>query len=353
MNIFQLADAAIGDFTISQQRQAVIEFTMPFFYTNTAILIRHPGQKQPELFQFLYPFTLDVWITVVAAAVGVSLLLSLYNSVSPYSWRNINDSARQAGIDQTIGNSAWFASAALLQQGCESTPRGVSSRILGLSWWFFVLIIAQTYTAQLTAHLSVTQIKSTISSIGQLVKDRQYQVGVINGSQTADFLKHSRASSMHHKLWQKILDRHNLYENAEAGIKRVHQGSFAFLLDQPKAEYTTTRIPCDLMIIGKPFNHNSFGIGLPLYSAYTRNISLAISTLKDRGYIEYLKKKWWDDRGQCTSMAGKVESEASQMTLQYLGGVFITLFIGFCIGYIILFIEMAWFYYHHRKSVMQ
>ncbi|RDD41063.1 Glutamate receptor 2 [Trichoplax sp. H2] len=344
-----LGDAALGDFTISRERQRVIEFTVPYFYSHTAILLRHPGQRSPDLFQFLYPFTLEVWISVIIAAVGVSLLLAIYNYLSPYSWGNINNQAREAGMDQTLGNSIWFISAALLQQGCESTPRGVSSRILGLSWWFFALIIAQTYTAQLTAHLSVTPTNPTISSIHQLANSHQYRVGVTNGSQTLDFVK-SSTSSVHQELWNKIVKDGKLCENTSEGIENVHQGSFAFLLDRPKAKYTTFRLPCDLMIIGKPFNQNSFGIGLPMHSAYLRNFSLAILKLKDRGYLDYLRKKWWSDRSQCTS-SSKIDSDVSQMTIRYLGGIFITLFIGFFIGYVILFAEMAWHYYHLRNEV--
>ncbi|EDV24882.1 uncharacterized protein TRIADDRAFT_25027 [Trichoplax adhaerens] len=345
-----VSDAALGDFTISRERQRVIEFTVPYFYSHTAILLRHPGQRSPDLFQFLYPFTLEVWISVIIAAVGVSLLLAIYNYLSPYSWGNINNQAREAGMDQTLGNSIWFISAALLQQGCESTPRGVSSRILGLSWWFFALIIAQTYTAQLTAHLSVTPTNPTISSIHQLANSHQYRVGVTNGSQTLDFVK-SSTSSVHQELWNKIVKGGKLCENTSEGIENVHQGSFAFLLDRPKAKYTTFRLPCDLMIIGKPFNQNSFGIGLPMHSAYLRNFSLAILKLKDRGYLDYLRKKWWSDRSQCTS-SSKIDSDVSQMTIRYLGGIFITLFIGFFIGYVILFAEMAWHYYHLRNEVI-
>lgn len=328
----------MADLTITIHRETVADFTVPYLHSHSAILIRHPGQREPDLFQFFFPFKTEVWLALVISSILVSLLLGWYNRLSPYSWGK-DDSVREAGQDQTFYNSMWFTYSSLLQQGAETTPRGLSSRILGSSWWFFVLIITQTYTAKLTAFLSVTQMKPVINGLVEL-SESSYGVGVIRGGQTGYHFKTSQRP-VYQKIWKKIQESHGEVDAVQDGIQRVRNGSFAFLTDQVTADYYVLRRPCDLLKVGKPFGHSPLGIGLQKGSPYVRNFSLSILTLQDRGYIDYLRKKWWTDRSQCDDNGG-VSGNNNGIGLHYLAGIFMTLFIGLTISYAILLMEIGY-----------
>lgn len=71
----QKADLAIADLTITYEREQAVDFTMPFMNLGISILYRKPIKQPPNLFSFLSPLSLDVWIYMATAYLGVSVLL--------------------------------------------------------------------------------------------------------------------------------------------------------------------------------------------------------------------------------------------------------------------------------------
>lgn len=69
------ADLAICDLTITQEREHLIDFTMPFMNLGISILYSKPIKEETRLFAFFDPFSIDVWIYVATAYLGVSILL--------------------------------------------------------------------------------------------------------------------------------------------------------------------------------------------------------------------------------------------------------------------------------------
>lgn len=51
-----------------------------------SILFRKPTTKVTTLFSFLSPFSMVVWVYVVGAYVGVSVILFVVGRLSPYEW---------------------------------------------------------------------------------------------------------------------------------------------------------------------------------------------------------------------------------------------------------------------------
>lgn len=54
----QRADLAIGDLTITYEREQVVDFTMPFMNLGISVLYRKPIKQPPNLFSFLSPLSL-------------------------------------------------------------------------------------------------------------------------------------------------------------------------------------------------------------------------------------------------------------------------------------------------------
>ena len=71
----QKADLAVGDLTITYDREQAVDFTMPFMNLGISILYQKPTKQPPNLFSFLSPLSLDVWIYMATAYLGVSVLL--------------------------------------------------------------------------------------------------------------------------------------------------------------------------------------------------------------------------------------------------------------------------------------
>lgn len=69
---------AIGPFTVTHQRAAVIDFATPFMQQSVGILTPTPA-KSPKLFQFLKPFSLLVWTNTAAFIVLTGFCLFAMN----------------------------------------------------------------------------------------------------------------------------------------------------------------------------------------------------------------------------------------------------------------------------------
>lgn len=124
-----------------------------------SIMIKKPTKSKPGVFSFLDPLAYEIWMCIVFAYIGVSVVLFLVSRFSPYEWHaddeedgmeqqnqnqppspEPNQSPNQHGPSQNqreekqekqpehtnefgIFNSLWFSLGAFMQQGCDISPR--------------------------------------------------------------------------------------------------------------------------------------------------------------------------------------------------------------------------------------
>ncbi|XP_068244028.1 glutamate receptor ionotropic, kainate 2-like isoform X5 [Palaemon carinicauda] len=122
----QRADLAIGDLTITYEREQVVDFTMPWMNLGITILYRKPTKKPPNLFSFLSPLSLDVWLYMATAYLAVSLLLFVLARFSPYEWSNphpCDQAPEKLENEFSLLNCLWFCIGSLMQQGGDILPK--------------------------------------------------------------------------------------------------------------------------------------------------------------------------------------------------------------------------------------
>lgn len=120
------ADMAIADLTITSKREEAVDFTLPFMNTGISILFKKPTTKVTTLFSFLSPFSMVVWVYVVGAYVGVSVILFVVGRLSPYEWDNPHPCRQDDQVlenDFSLLNSFWFTIGSLMQQGSDLAPK--------------------------------------------------------------------------------------------------------------------------------------------------------------------------------------------------------------------------------------
>lgn len=120
------ADLAIADLTITSDRQQAVDFTLPFMNLGLSILFKKPEETPPELFSFLKPFSVEVWLYMATAFLGVSLLLYVISRLSPYEWVSAHpcdDDPEELENQFSLGNCLWFSLGSIMQQGSDLAPR--------------------------------------------------------------------------------------------------------------------------------------------------------------------------------------------------------------------------------------
>lgn len=131
----QKADIAVAPLTITLVREEVIDFSKPFMSLGISIMIKKPQKSKPGVFSFLDPLAYEIWMCIVFAYIGVSVVLFLVSRFSPYEWHTEEFEDGQLGASEStnefgIFNSLWFSLGAFMQQGCDISPRLVCESML-------------------------------------------------------------------------------------------------------------------------------------------------------------------------------------------------------------------------------
>uniref|UniRef100_A0A0A1XQS4 Glutamate receptor 1 n=2 Tax=Zeugodacus cucurbitae TaxID=28588 RepID=A0A0A1XQS4_ZEUCU len=344
----QRADLAVADLTITFEREQAVDFTMPFMNLGVSVLYRKPVKQPPNLFSFLSPLSLDVWIYMATAYLGVSVLLFILARFTPYEWPAYSDAHGEKIESQfTLMNCMWFAIGSLMQQGCDFLPKALSTRMVAGIWWFFTLIMISSYTANLAAFLTVERMDSPIESAEDLAKQTRIKYGALKGGSTAAFFRESKIST-YQRMWSFMESaRPSVFTSTNAeGVDRVAKGkgSYAFLMESTSIEYVTER-NCELTQVGGMLDTKGYGIAAPPNSPYRTAINGVILKLQEEGKLHILKTKWWKEKrggGSCRVETSKSSSAANELGLANVGGVFVVLMGGMGVACVIAVCEFVW-----------
>ncbi|XP_057204797.1 glutamate receptor 1a isoform X4 [Triplophysa rosa] len=291
--VYGKADVAVAPLTITLVREEVIDFSKPFMSLGISIMIKKPQKSKPGVFSFLDPLAYEIWMCIVFAYIGVSVVLFLVSRFSPYEWhaedyeegdeqnpnqpssssaqpgqgqQNQNQQSQEQTNEFGIFNSLWFSLGAFMQQGCDISPRSLSGRIVGGVWWFFTLIIISSYTANLAAFLTVERMVSPIESAEDLAKQTEIAYGTLDAGSTKEFFRRSKIA-VFEKMWSymKSADPSVFVKTTDEGVMRVRKskGKYAYLLESTMNEYIEQRKPCDTMKVGGNLDSKGYGIATP------------------------------------------------------------------------------------------
>ncbi|XP_075739366.1 glutamate receptor ionotropic, kainate 2-like [Rhipicephalus microplus] len=392
------ADLAIGDLTITSEREQCVDFTIPFMTSGVSILYK-TDQKRSLLF-FLSPLSGDVWLCVAGACVAVSVILCCVaraqsalcrrnsaisrrygccccgnslacSNVDSYTETDnsrarldiikgqeavsssdlqretlYSDSRRNSTLptvqtDLTLSNSCWFIASAIMRQGCGIFPRAASARIIAATWWIFSFVLVSSYTANLAAVLTKERLLSPIESAEDLAKQSAVRYGCVRSGSTHALFKEWRHET-YEMMWHAM--KEDLVSSIAEGIERVERGGYAFLMESTSIEYMVRR-RCQLKQIGGLLDSKGYGIATPHGSPYRNILSSTLLRLQERGTLQKLKDRWWkvrDPLKRCpTTEAGKSRTDAaSELGLRTVGGVFVVLLAGLGLACIIAFAEL-------------
>uniref|UniRef100_A0AAX7UUG9 Glutamate receptor n=1 Tax=Astatotilapia calliptera TaxID=8154 RepID=A0AAX7UUG9_ASTCA len=336
------ADLAVAGFTITSEREKVIDFSKPFMTLGISILYRvHLGRK-PGYFSFLDPFSPAVWLFMLLAYLAVSCVLFLAARLSPYEWYNPHPCLRERRDilenQYTLGNSLWFPVGGFMQQGSEIMPRALSTRCVSGVWWAFTLIIISSYTANLAAFLTVQRMEAPIESPDDLADQTNIQYGTIHGGSTMTFFMNSRYQT-YQRMWNYMYSKQPsvFVKSTEEGIARVLNSKYAFLMESTMNEYYRS-LNCNLTQIGGLLDTKGYGIGMPLGSPYRDEITLGILQLQESNRLEILKRRWWEG-GQCPK---EEDHRAKGLGMENIGGIFVVLICGLIIAVFVAIMEFVW-----------
>ncbi|CAI5445016.1 unnamed protein product [Caenorhabditis angaria] len=351
----ETADVAVAPLTITQERERAVDFSKPFMTTGISIMIKKPEKQEFNIFSFMEPLGMTIWIFTLSSYFGVSLTIFLVSWFSPYEKRiEFKRGEFTVTNEFTLYNSLWFTLAAFMQQGTDILPRAVSGRIASSCWWFFTLIIVSSYTANLAAFLTLERMTPPIESVDDLANQDKILYGVVEGGSTAAFFEDSIVP-LYKKMWNFMASTHQRHADSTSGnttisktfvssyadgIEKVRtsKGKYAFLLEETTNNYESGRRPCDTMKVGQNLNTLGYGIATKIGNPLRVSLNLAILYLQEKGELKKLENKWWYDRGQCDNGMSD-GGNSSSLNLSKVAGIFYILMGGMVLSMLTALIE--------------
>ncbi|XP_021197245.3 glutamate receptor ionotropic, kainate 2 [Helicoverpa armigera] len=333
------ADLAVCDLTITEERKKVVDFSVPFMSLGISILYTQDRKVQPGMFSFLNPYTFEVWMHTATAYCVVSIVLFICARISPADWENPEPCEKDPEELEniwTFKNCAWLTMGSIMTQGCDILPKAIGTRWVCGMWWFFAVIVCQTYIAQLSASMTSALENEPINSVDDLAKQTKIRYGAIVGGSTLEFFKASKDKTYRHMYETMNANPAVLVTSNDEGEERVlkSKNTYAFFMESSTIEYKLKR-NCKLKKVGGELDSKDYGIAMPANSPFRTDINRAILRLKELTTLDKIKNKWWHEKygaQKCEPTVDENDIEGD-LEMENLMGAFVVLVVGlvFCL----------------------
>lgn len=271
------ADLGISAISITAERDRQFDFSQPMLEAGLQILVRGggtaPSNPLLEFLRLLTSPTIAVWL-------GIALLLIIVPA--HIVW--LVERRHEQGIipDRRyfpgIFHAMWWAGATLATQA-EQMPRHWIARVLAILWMFVGVVFVAYYTAQLTASLTVQQIRGAISGPDDLPGKR---VATTRNSTAAAYLRSHKVDLLEVEqidaAYQALID------------KKVD----AVVFDAPELSYYAGHDgKGKVQLVGPVFRKENFGIVFPIDSPLRKEVDRALLDLRENGTYQRLVDTWF------------------------------------------------------------
>ncbi len=210
-------DLSINPLTVSSSRIKEMDFSQPFFATQSAVAVK--ASQEPGWLKTVRKFFSMRFLRVVLLLFGVILVFGFLVWLFE---QHGNPEEFEKGWRGVLSGIWWSAVTMTTVGYGDKSPRTTGGRIIALIWMFTAIIIISGFTASITSSLTVDQLSSQINNLNDL---RKLKLGSLEASSSDRYLKAS---------FFKVYHTGTL----EAGMERVREGKLdGFVYDEPILQY--------------------------------------------------------------------------------------------------------------------
>lgn len=259
-------DLAINPLTVTSQRIQNMDFTQPFFISNSVIAIPIEGKKGALSF-FMKVFSLRF----AGAVLLLLFVIFIFGSLVWFFERKRNDQFENNS--KGIWDGVWWAAATMTTVGYgDIVPKTMMGRLIGLVWMFSAILLVSGIMAGIASALTVNQLESKWNDVNDL---RKVKTGTVEKSASELFLENHFIRSLP-------------YPNLSAGLKDLQADKIeAFVYDEPILRFELERDTLFSIIELLPFQFNT-----QYYSFATPKDSRLIDEINPI-LLEYIETTRW------------------------------------------------------------
>lgn len=273
------ADVAVAAISITEDREAVLDFSLPYYRSGLGILTNLGAES--ELVEFL--------LTTVTRAllIPIALLMLVLILVGVSYWfveRRRNPEFSGMNAAQGIWEGIWWAAVTVTTVGYgDRTPRTAAGRLIGMWWMFTGLFLVAGFTATVTANLTLDRFSNVIQGPDDLPGR---SIVAIAGS-TGDMWLNSQ------------LIPHRVVEQFDEAYERVANGDAdALVYDYPVLAFRYFQEDeANLFLVGQPFSIEFYGMAVANGSPLREGINRALLQVQEDGRFDDLHFGWFGYEG--------------------------------------------------------
>jgi polar amino acid transport system substrate-binding protein len=258
----------IPSLAVNEHYESSVDFSNSYLKSGLAIAVPAEGYEM----QWIRIFK-SILSTDMLNAVGFLFLLSLVSGTVVWGFeRRCNSEMFGDGPLGGIGHSIWWAVVTMTTVGYgDKAPRTIGGRITAMIWMLFSLILIASFTANITASLTIGELRGQVHGFNDLYRVR---VGSIPNSEAFNSLVNKGIS---------VIPVQDLQE----GLQKVSEKKIdALVLNEQILKYLSKRdFPGQVQILPEIFDEYYVSIALQNSSQLRKPINKAL--------LKFMNTKEW------------------------------------------------------------
>lgn len=268
-------DIAIAGISMTPDREAVVDFTYPYFESGLQILV--PENPDPGGVSLTNIF----FSSIVFKMLGVGLILLFVMANLIWLMEKRNNPGMPKSYAAGVWDGLWWGLNMLLKQEYldQAKPDSFLKRLFAMASMVAGIVLIAEFTAAVTASQTVSQLRPTIEGLSDLQGRR---VLTVAGSTADDFLL---TQEIRHTTTATINEAYDALLNDDAD---------AIVFDAPVLLYYSQNQGYGLVnVVGPVFQEEEYGIALPTGSPLREPVNAALLRLKSSGRYDKIYEQWF------------------------------------------------------------
>ncbi|CAN6582789.1 unnamed protein product [Malus baccata var. baccata] len=325
-----------GTMAGTANRSLYVDFTMPYTESGVVMVVPIRDTRSKNAWVFLKPLTWDLWLTTFCFFIFIGFVIWVLE-------HQINEDFRGPPSHQ-VGTSFWFSFSTMVFSHRERVVSNLA-RFLMIIWVFVVLVLTQSYTANLASLLTVEQLQPTFTNIKDILRKGE-NVGCMENSFVCELLM--KQVGFHESKLKAIK---TMVECDEALLKGSGKGGIAAVVaGTPYMELFIAKYCSKYTMIGPIYKTDGFGFVFPKRSPLVPDISQAVLSVMEGEKIMKIESKWFSQESNCEDNSRTPRISSNSLGLESFWGLFL---IAGVASILALIIFVACFFYKHRHVLEQ
>ncbi|CAH8282317.1 unnamed protein product [Eruca vesicaria subsp. sativa] len=278
---------------------------------------------------FLKPWSYDLWVTTGCFFVFIGFIVWILE-------HRVNTDFRGPPHHQ-IGTSFWFSFSTMNFAHREKVVSNLA-RFVVTVWCFVVLVLIQSYTANLTSFLTVQRFQPEVTNWKDLIKDNK-SVGFQRGTFVLSLLKKQGFHESQLKAFGSAEECNELFSNGNIAAAFDEVAYLKVILSQNCSKYA---------MVEPSFKTAGFGFVFPRNSPLTDDVSRAILNVTESDEMQHFEEKWFKKQSDCPDQNTILSSH--HLSVSSFWGLFL---ISGLASVLALLIFVANFLHEHKHKLFQ